>query len=445
MDNYRESKVYVRNDLLISLHRLNYLPLKIFELIISKIDPTNPPKNNIVIIERKEITKFFEKNTIRKKYILKKNIQELQKESLFTVVEKHSGVTTTKSILPIPYVEWNDDESGIIFKLESEIMPYISDLQSNFTQYDLEEIRGLQSKYGIIFYRLLIMYYNQYVRYSKTKQKRQEQLDDLKNPIIPLDRIRFITDTQHKYKRFTNFDNNVLQVARKDINKNTKIFVDYEKIIINKEVTDIQFKISAKKIAPTSPENHPDFEEIEDLKDKNDSQIFSEVMDSKYTKMLMNIGFIEPETLFDQKMMINFGRQLYPYYEEVEEIRGQDGLQEHLRYVKTHQRPLSQSEINNGKEKAIVGYLTTSVKNFLSNIRTGKERKNNLELQMDYIRMQLENSYGDKDISKVVYDVVKEQVDKVDLEDDEQSIEDKQEQINEIESLLEELNIKKER
>src|SRR5699024_945761 len=208
----------------------NYLPLKIFELIISKVDPKNPPEDNLVMIERDEINAFFDEKSIHKKYILQKHIQELQKESLFTVIEIVDDVEYTKSILPIPYAEWNNKSTEITFKLESNIMTYISDLKSNFTQYDLHEIRKLKNKYAIILYRMLVMYYNQYEYYSKTKQKRQEQLNEFKNHVINVSELRFMTDTEKKYKRFTFFYESVIGTAIEDINENTNLHIKCDKV-----------------------------------------------------------------------------------------------------------------------------------------------------------------------------------------------------------------------
>src|SRR5699024_10207939 len=239
----------------------NYLPLKIFELIISKVDPKNPPEDNLVMIERDEINAFFDEKSIHKKYILQKHIQELQKESLFTVIEIVDDVEYTKSILPIPYAESNNKSTEITFKLESNIMTYISDLKSNFTQYDLHEIRKLKNKYGIIIYRMLVMYYNQYEYYSKTKQKRQEQLDEFKNPVITVSELRFMTDTEKKYPRFASLDEFAISVAIKDINDNTNLYVKYDKIKKGYEVNAVQFHITKKNVAPAPLEEHPDFEE----------------------------------------------------------------------------------------------------------------------------------------------------------------------------------------
>lgn len=440
MDNFREGKIYMRNDLILSLNRLNYLPLKIFELIISKVDPKNPPEDNLITVQREEINAFFDEKSIHKKYILQKNIQELQKESLFTVIEIVDDVEYTKSIVPIPYAEWNNKSTEITFKLESNIMPYISDLKSNFTQYDLNEIRKLKNKYAIILYRMLVMYYNQYEYYSKTKQKRQEQLNEFKNPVINVSELRFMTDTEKKYKRFTFFYESVIGTAIEDINENTNLHIKCDKVRKGYEVNAVQFHITKKNVAPAPPEEHPDFEEKQQSKEEKDSNLYARSMSSKYTKMLKQTYLISDETIFDQKLMIELGVQVYPYYEIIENILGEKGVLEHMRYVKTNMTPASEREKISGINKGIAKYLYQAASNYATRVQTKNAEINNIEIQKDTILAQLDEFSKNDTYLEPIYNGFREQVKNIDVDDTDTSEAIKQEQIDQIQAMIDSLN-----
>lgn len=61
-------------------------------------------------------------------------------------------------------------------------MPYLINLKSEFTQYKISELQKLNSKYSIILYRWLTMNYNQYEHYSNKGGRREEQVEEYRNP-----------------------------------------------------------------------------------------------------------------------------------------------------------------------------------------------------------------------------------------------------------------------
>ena len=53
-------KVAEHNDLITSIAKMDKTPLKIFELAVSYIDAKNPPKDNIVLLSKRELFSFFD-------------------------------------------------------------------------------------------------------------------------------------------------------------------------------------------------------------------------------------------------------------------------------------------------------------------------------------------------------------------------------------------------
>lgn len=443
ISDYKKGVIYMRNDLILSLNKLNIVPLKIFELILSKVDPENPPEDNFVYVDRLEIVNFFEKDYLNRKYILQKYIEELQKETHFTVIENVDGYDVTKSIVPIPYAKWQDNEPKITFKLESEIMPYITDLKSNFTQYDLDEVRKLESKHAIILYRMLIMYYNQYLYYSKNKRKRKEQLDELKSPVMQISELRFMTDTEKKYKKYVDFKKRVLQPSVDEISEKTKINVDFKPIRVGINYVAIQFHISEKIIAKDAPETHPDFEEKEQKKQMKESEIYTQVMASKYTQLLLKTNLIDSNMLLDQKKMNELGIQVYPYYDQIFNIRGEEGVLHHMRYVKQNMAPLSDNEQFQQRQNGIVGYLRVCASQYVTRVETKNVELNNAAIQKDKILSLLDESYENDKLPEAIYKVFRDDIENNDSEDEESDEIEKEaleKRYEEIRQMIESLN-----
>ncbi|HFU9602869.1 TPA: replication initiation protein, partial [Streptococcus agalactiae] len=133
----------------------------------------------------------------------KEAIEKMQKQAFFEIKEVKGKGYNVKSIVPIPYVEWNSYNDMVTLQFQPQIMPYLIDLKKNFTQYALSDVMELNSKYSIILYKWLSMNYNQYEHYSVKGGRRTEQVESYRNPSIKVSELRILTDTMNEYKNFT--------------------------------------------------------------------------------------------------------------------------------------------------------------------------------------------------------------------------------------------------
>lgn len=128
----------------------------------------------------------------------------------------------------ISYVEG----SGVVkLRFSPEIVPLITRLEKNFTSYELEQVKNLNS-YATRLYEVLISW--------RTVGKLTIQLEDLRNSLGLVD----------EYARLEAFKRRVLDVAIKQINEHTDIKAGYEQIKQGRTVTGFKFtfKTSKKKI-----------------------------------------------------------------------------------------------------------------------------------------------------------------------------------------------------
>ena len=139
---FAEKQIIQHNDLVTSVAKMDKVPLKMFELAVSYVDPHNPPKDNTVHVSKKDMFAFFDVTSSNRSTRFKQEIEQMQKQAFFEVrvVEGKSGRFRYRSIVPIPYVEWNSYNDDVTIRFDQAIMPYLIDLKKSFTQYALTDI-----------------------------------------------------------------------------------------------------------------------------------------------------------------------------------------------------------------------------------------------------------------------------------------------------------------
>ncbi|TEA96307.1 RepB protein, partial [Lactococcus cremoris] len=235
------------NALIQSVAKMQKTALKMFELAVSCIDTENLPENNTVFLSKTELFKFFEVASNSKHTQFKEAIEIMQKQAYFKIKSNKKLGIEYESIVPIPYVKWNDYNDEVTIQFSEHIMPYLINLKSEFTQYKISELQKLNSKYSIILYRWLSMNYNQYEHYSVKGGRRAEQVESYRNPSISVKELREITDTVNEYKEIYDFEKRVLKNAIEEINEHTSFNVSYEKIKKGRSIDSIVFHIEKKR------------------------------------------------------------------------------------------------------------------------------------------------------------------------------------------------------
>lgn len=92
-----------------------------------------------------------------------------------------------------------------------DMEPFLLQLSDHFTQYELDEFVALESKYAMRIYELL---------------KSFERMSDRKR--FEVGELRRMFCCENKYKRPRNFRRRVIDRAKEEINKKTRISFDYE-------------------------------------------------------------------------------------------------------------------------------------------------------------------------------------------------------------------------
>ena len=363
LNELSKRKVVEHNSLITSIAKMDKTPLKMFELAVSCINTEEPPKDHTVYLSKEELFAFFKVSDNDKHSRFKQAVENMQKQAFFKIKEKKEHGFEFENIVPIPYVKWTDYHDEVTIRFSPEIMPYLINLKKNFTQHALSDISELNSKHSIILYRWLSMNYNQYEHYSYKGGRREEQVEAYRNPSISIRELREMTDTINDYKRFTHFETRVLKEPLEEINEHTSFNVSYDKIKKGRSIDSIVFHITKKPVARNDfyklEEQDPIYLQDKANKEQAEELLAGKALKSKYTKLLLDNMLLSPYEMTDTSLMAGLQAHVYPLYDELKELRGLNGVKDHLSYVRAKQEAYSKRNIAKYLKKAIEQYLPT--------------------------------------------------------------------------------------
>lgn len=360
LNELSKRKVVEHNSLITSIAKMDKTPLKMFELAVSLIDTENPPKDQTVYLSKRELFAFFKVDDNDKHSRFKESIEKMQKQAFFQIKKEQDKGFKFVSIVPIPYVEWTDYHDEVLIRFSPEIMPYLINLKTNFTQHALSEISELNSKYAVILYRWLSMNYNQYEHYSVKGGRREEQIEGYRNPEIDMKELREMTNTVTEYKRFTHFETRVLKEPLEEITNHTSFNVTYEKVKKGRSIDSIVFHINKKNVADDTSYkvDDPDYIEGKIRQEESEKNLVYEAMKSPYTKLLMEHFLLSYIDLTDTAILSGLQKHVYPLYDDLKDLRGLNGVKEHLAYIRDKQDDYSKKNIAKYLKKSIEQYLS---------------------------------------------------------------------------------------
>ena len=370
LNELEKRKVVEHNSLITSIAKMDKTPLKMFELAVSCIDTEKPLEDNTVYLSKRDLFAFFKVSDNDKHSRFKEAVEKMQKQAFFKIKEKKEHGFEFENIVPIPYVKWTDYNDEVLIRFSPEIIPYLVNLKKNFTQHALSDIAELNSKYSIILYRWLSMNYNQYEHYCVKGGRRADQVESYRNPSISVKELRIMTDTINEYKDMNNFTKKVLNKPLEEMNAHTSFNVTYEKVKKGRSIDSIVFHITKKPVARNDfyklEEQDPIYLQDKENKEQAEELLAGKALKSKYTKLLLDNMLLSPYEMTDTSLMAGLQAHVYPLYDELKELRGLNGVKEHLSYVASKQEAYSKRNVAKYLKKAIEQYLPTVKRQELS-------------------------------------------------------------------------------
>lgn len=218
-----ELTIYKDNYLVEASYRLTLMEQRIVLYAISKLNPKEPQREHSFYVN--DLIKFFPD-------IEPSSAYRALREAVYKLSERWVRTEHPKYIKEFRWVSsrtYFKDEGRIDIAFTPEIMPYLSQLEQQFTRYQLKNISSFKGTYSIRLYELLTQY--------RSTGNRVINLEDLR------DRLQ----VKDKYPTFKAFNQWVIKPAIKEINEKSDLKVEYDTIALRRAVAALLFTVTPKE------------------------------------------------------------------------------------------------------------------------------------------------------------------------------------------------------
>jgi plasmid replication initiation protein len=174
-----------------------------------------------------------------------RDIREASEKLLKRVIKIDQPDKNTKN-LEYTLTHWVDScdyypkEGKVVLAFSRPIIPYLSQLSQNFTQYKIKNVAKMRSSYSIRLYELLC----QWLSVGKRE--------------IRVDWLREQWGVADKYQRLSDFKKWIILIAIDEINEHSNLWVHYDQKKSGRKITHFLFefglKDKAKKRQPSEIE-----------------------------------------------------------------------------------------------------------------------------------------------------------------------------------------------
>ena len=162
--------------------------------------------------------------------LLYRDLPKLSKKIISKVVEVYnSEKDELEQFNIIHYAKYKNKKGVVEFEINPRAKPYLLQLESFFSSFELKNALRLVGKYSIRLYQI--------TKASLYKKEMYIPLDEFKNTLKL---------TQKSYDRFNNITNKILNPSIKEINERTDIELEYETVLSGRKAIGIKFKMKDK-------------------------------------------------------------------------------------------------------------------------------------------------------------------------------------------------------
>ena len=199
------------------------------------------------------------------------------KEAVNRLYERSISLDIDDKLIKMRWVqriEFTENQSIVALRFSKDILPFISNVKANFTQYMLSEVSKMQGAYSVRVYELLVQY--------KTTGERSISIED----------FRFMLDLGTRYKQFNDLLKRVIEPSVDEINEQSDLKVTATPQKTGRKFTHIKFTIKEKP-KPKVIENKG--------RDKNTIDMFCKLTDAqiqKYSSILSKVSDISDLSTF---------------------------------------------------------------------------------------------------------------------------------------------------
>ncbi|MBD3895974.1 replication initiation protein [Halomonas sp. ML-15] len=153
-------------------------------------------------------------------------------EQTIRIIEYPNGKGSRPRVLLTRWVQsilYREDEGAVEIRFAKDILPYLTQLTAEFSQYRLQNVSGMASSYGVRLYELLVQW--------RGRGERE----------VEIDWLRYILQLEDKYPSIRDLKRRVIEPAVNDVNTHSDLTVTWGQRKTGRRVTHIQFKFGSKE------------------------------------------------------------------------------------------------------------------------------------------------------------------------------------------------------
>ena len=225
----REYLVVQGNDFIAAHYDMTAMEQKLMLILISTIQK-NTKEFNMTTFKVKDLADIMEIQP----ETLYRDLPKICKSIIKKIVEIKNDNGDWHMFNIISYAAYRKQQGIINIEINSRAKPYLLQLKTLFSSFELGHALNLESKYSIRLYQI-----------AKSNLYKGEVIFDLQEfkNILALNK--------KSYDRYNNITLKVLNPAMEEITNKTDISVTYKTILSGRKAIGIKFNISRKKITKT--------------------------------------------------------------------------------------------------------------------------------------------------------------------------------------------------
>lgn len=220
--------VRYKNALNRASHLLDVIEQRIILTAIAKVPAGEVTDDELYSVSASDLVELGSNQT--KVYgQMKDAVKTLFNRYLTLTVEDGENLRT-RYLRWVQTVDYADQESRIYLRFSRDLLPFISDIQREFTRFNLLDLKGIRSSYAVRLYSMLMQY--------QSTGKLVIKVDDLRERL----------ELGDKFSRYTHLKAKVVELAVKQINEGerTQIKVSYKEKKVGRRVDTLIFTFKMK-------------------------------------------------------------------------------------------------------------------------------------------------------------------------------------------------------
>lgn len=221
------AKRYVvqRNELLYGRTTVfNVTDLKIFKLIISKVNSKNLLFDDLYEISNEELKEL----NINEKHLYQTTLASLKKlANVYMTIENEKDTIKEVGLIQNNFV-FKKYSNKFYISFHQDMKDYLLDIQEKYTKYPLADIKDLKLKHSIKFYEYIKSLSFDEVEISIEKLKKRLDIPD------------------SSYEKYSILKMKVIDPVIDEINEKTSLTVSYEPVKDGRKISKLKFFINKK-------------------------------------------------------------------------------------------------------------------------------------------------------------------------------------------------------